>query len=61
MSKRRKLTDDERKKVYDYAYKQAKAAYEGHTVRVIVDDELDDKGHANWKVMATSETIVPNT
>lgn len=56
----RKLTDDEKRKVHDYALPKAQAAYPDAHVTVIVDDHLDEDGRTNWRILATSTKGIPN-
>lgn len=60
MSTGRKLTEEEKRKVHDYALPRAKEAYPGATVRVVVEDYLDNEGRANWRVIAHSTQVIPN-
>ena len=60
MATGRKLSAAEKKKVHDYALPRAQAAYPDAHVTVLVEDHLDEKGHANWRILATSEKVIPN-
>jgi hypothetical protein len=60
MTKVKKLTDAEKKQVYDYALPKAQMAYPDATVHVAVDDYLGENGHATWSIRATTTKVVPN-
>lgn len=57
MNKKRKLTTEEVAKVKSYAEADAKKKFPDMTVHVVVDDELDDEGKANWNIVGFKETI----
>ena len=59
MSLRRKLTDEEKAKVWSYAIAQARAENPKSFVDVTVGDEIDDNGEVHWRTSVTTEHSGP--
>lgn len=59
MSKRRKLTSDEKERIEVYVLEQEHAKHPTAVVEVHVDDELDDEGRFHVRTVAMTETMVP--
>ncbi len=54
----RKLTDDEKKKIENYARDNADPAH-GRVLSVTVDDALDDEGQVHFSTNYCQETVMP--
>lgn len=59
MSLRRKLTEDEKAKVWSHAIEQARAENPRAYVDVTVDDVIDENGQAHWTTCVTTEHLGP--
>jgi hypothetical protein len=55
MSKRRKLTPDEKKKVERWAREKEQPRYPGKAIRIVVKDEVDENGTVHYETVCISE------
>jgi hypothetical protein len=59
MSKRRKLTTDEKAKIKKALLKLEREKHPGAHVTITLQDEIDDNGQTHYTTMAMTETVMP--
>jgi len=58
MSKRRKLTPDEKQQIEAKALAQAYEKYPNGSVEIVVEDEIDDAGKVYWRTIVLTEEMM---
>ena len=59
MSKRRRMTEDEKAEVTVWAHEREGRKHPGATITVQVEDEIDEEGRVHYRTIATTESAVP--
>lgn len=59
MSKKRFLTDAEKRHVHEIQMTIEQARFPNHNIRIVVQHETDDDGNPLWTVTKTRETEKP--
>ena len=54
---RRKLTDEEKMKIQEYANRVESERFPDSHITIIVEDEIDDEGKVHWRAVASKEII----
>jgi hypothetical protein len=58
MSKRRRMTEDEKAEVSVWAHEREARKHPGAVITIEVDDEIDDEGRVHYRTIATTESVV---
>jgi len=58
MSKRRKMTEDEKTEVSVWAHEREARKHPGASITIQVEDEIDDDGRVHYRTIVTTESVV---
>ena len=59
MSKKRHLTDAEKKRIHDVQMAEELHSFPDHNIEITVCDETDDDGNPRLTILIRKETIMP--